>query len=433
MPVSLSSFINPSHYTKETIAVNFVTGMKLGSTFVAPAFGGACGGALNNPGGMFGWLIYSRSNTAYFNPAKGTTSDKYILYSNPGDLVGDLNKLSGITNCLLSPTSGATANFFYYTGSDVTASQPGMDFLYAISYLAYGGQLVIVGDTTGLDTYQADSGTVLDTLVDKDVDSSLIQWLENQTSTIGIVPSIAYNGVTGAGVTMQNYANLFSSASVVTSAVAKRMFNVYGTKTQSTATLNTTYDISSLLANGRFTYTVSTVADVAGFFARAKNRNEQYLTIAGLDRAIAINGSINNSIDWNSSDKTSLRNKRLNFFVNYDPRFLGADLVGATSGTTVTVEDRIGPATMRAVLTEELTQIGLKYNFELNNESTRAAVTSEIETMLEPYATYLDTGRTQIICDSSNNTDNSSTLNITLIVKPIVSVETFTIDLTFQQ
>jgi hypothetical protein len=434
MPASLSSFISGNNYTREAITGTFVAGMKVGTGYVAPTFTNT--GASNNPGGLFGWLIYARSNTAYYNPAKGTTADKYILYSNPGDFVGDLNKLSGITNCLLldSTTASGNTGFFINTDSStVTATQNGIDFLYALNYLAYGGQLLLAPFVTGFDTYQSNTGTYLDVVIDKDIDSSVANWLKTQSYTIGIYPTVAVAGVTGEGLTLPSFdsAPISWSSTDITGNAGKRIFGVYGTKTKSTSDEN--FDISSLLSNGKFAYTLNTTADVAGFFARAKGRNEQYLTVAGMDRSMPLNGSINNTVDWSSTTRTELKTKRVNFFVNYSPRFLGSDLVGATLNTSITVNDRVGPARMRSALTNKLNEIGLKYSFEINNASTRDAVNSEIQTALEQYSSYIDTTRTQIICDSSNNTDNSSELKISVIVKPLLSVDSFVIDLTFTQ
>jgi hypothetical protein len=436
MAPTLSSFINPSSYAKEVISGSFVAAMKVGTGYVAPTLTST--GSSNDPGGLFGWLIYARSNTAYFNPAKGTTSDRYIVYNNPGDLVGDLNKLSGITNTLLSNAGGGLSAFFSSTDSStVVPTTTGYDFLHSVSYLAYGGSLILAPFTSGFDTYQSNAGQYLDVVINKNGDPSVTQWVRDQTYTMGIHPTIApTGGLTGEGFTAADYQGIMGAASYVTGSSGKRIFTVYGTKTQATANTtngSSTFDIGSLLTNGTLSYTLSTVSDVAGFFARAKSRNETYLTVAGLDRSIPLNGTINNTIDWSSTTKTELRNKRINFFVNYTPRFLGSDLVGATSSSSVIVDDRVGPARMKIGLTNDLNRIGIKYSFEINNDATRSAVNSEIESALEQYATFIDATRTQIICDSTNNTDNSSQLNISLIVKPILSVDSFVIDLSFTQ
>lgn len=428
---SLSSFINPSHYEKESIGVPFYAAMQAGSTYVAPTFNNS--GATADLGGLFGWLIYARSNTAYFNPAKGTTSDSYILYTNPNDLVGDLNKLSGITNALLAQSPGGTAALFTYSVSTITPTTRGLDFIYAINYLAYGGYLVLTGTTAGFDTFENNTNENLDVVIAQNNFGNIAKWIEGKSYVVGVFPTQASNGFTGASTDMLDFTTLFNGGISLTGDEAKRIFNIRGTKSQTTSSTPTTFDVSSLLDNGSMSYTISTVSDVAGFFARAKNRNELFLTIGGLDRSYVLNGSLNQSTDWNSTERTTLRNKKVNFFVNYTPRFLGSDLVGATGASSITVEDRVGPAKMKQELTQMLNQIGLKYSFEINNTATRDSVYTDIETELNQYSAYLDNTRTQIICDSSNNTDNSSTLNITLIVKPLLGTDSFTINVTFTQ
>jgi hypothetical protein len=42
-----------------------------------------------------------------------------------------------------------------------------------------------------------------------------------------------------------------------------------------------------------------------------------------------------------------------NFFVNYNPKFLGQDFVGATASfIDVTVNERVGPAQMKAAMNQ---------------------------------------------------------------------------------
>jgi hypothetical protein len=227
---------------------------------------------------------------------------------------------------------------------------------------------------------------------------------------------------------MANYDSLFGSASLVTgTTVANRIFNVYGVKDISNL------DTSTLQSNTQITYKLPTSTDVAGFFARAKNRNELYLSVAGLDRSTILNGNVSTSIDWNDSLKTTLRNNKVNFFVNYNPKFLGSDIVGATSSGLLTSDNRVGPSRLRSALRKDLDVIGLKYLFEINNSTTRAQVTSEIESAIDPYLSFIDTTQTQIICDSSNNVDNSGSLNMMVVIKPILSIDSFVIDINLTQ
>jgi hypothetical protein len=80
-----------------------------------------------------------------------------------------------------------------------------------------------------------------------------------------------------------------------------------------------------------------------------------------------------------------------------------------------------------------MTSIGLKYLFDINDATTRAQVRAEIQSALDPFVSYIDTSATQIICDSSNNTDNSATLNMTVIIKPILSIDSFAVNITLTQ
>jgi hypothetical protein len=427
---SLSSLVNSSQYTKENLTFPFVAGMKLGTGYVAPVFTGTNGAASNDPGGVFGWLIYAR--TALSSPAKGATTDLYISYSNPYDFIGDLNLLSGVTSCLVSATgAGGTYGFFVNTQANViTPRTAGVDLLHALNYFAYGGSLVIVGSAAGLSDYITETGSYFDVIVDHRHDSTLAQWMIDQPYTIGIFPTIPdSSGYTGGGYTLANFTTLFGSASYVTGAtsVGKRVFNVCGLKTQ------TDIDTTSIQENTKLTYTTEMTNDVAGFFARTKSRNESYLSVAGLDRSNVINGNVINSVNWDSNLKTTLKNNRANFFVNYDPKFLGSDLVGATAGTSITVNDRVGPARMRANLNQSISAIILKYVFDINNQTTRNQVISDIQTALEPYTPFLDTTKTQITCDSTNNQENSDTLTVSVVVQPILSTESFIINLSYTQ
>jgi hypothetical protein len=52
---------------------------------------------------------------------------------------------------------------------------------------------------------------------------------------------------------------------------------------------------------------------------------------------------------------------------------------------------------------------------------------------MDPFSPFLDTTKTQIICDETNNTDNTSTLGIRVIVQPILGIDSFVIDVVFTQ
>jgi len=428
---SLSSLISSSQYTKESTTIPLVAGMQLGSTYAGVTFSG--GVAVTDPGGMFGWLIYS--SRYLYSPAKVTTGDKYIVYTNPQDLVGDLNKLNSINKVLISDqNSGGTYGFFENYGIQnnvyrIAPQQNGWDMLYAIHYLAYGGRLVIAGNMDGFSQYQIDTNSYLDVVIASQGNTSMCQWLITQPNTVGIFPTIADSlGRTGGGYTMADFATLFGDASLVTGAtVANRIFNVCGLKRITNA------DTSTLKANSRMTYTLTGVSDVGGFFTRSKNRNQLYLTVAGVSLSTILNGTVINAIDWQNSLKDALRTNRVNFFVNNTPKFLGGDLVGATANAIIEQEDRIGVSKLQAAIKNDLNKIGMKYLFEPNNATTRARVTTEMRTAMNKYSSFVFPANTQIICDSSNNTNDSSTLVMTIVFQPILSIDSFEVTVSVTQ
>lgn len=431
---SLSSFISSNQYNTETTTVPVYAAYLTGTTFNPGfTFNGYCGAAGNDPGGLFGWLIYSRANL--FATAKGETGDSYIVYSTPQELTGDLNQLGGITFALLGTDSaGSTFSLFKTAGvvNNITQIQPqnsGEDYLFCINHLAYGGNLVIAGSVDGLNQYVIESGNQFDIGLSKNPGATFAQWLITQPYTLGIFPTPAPSGgITGEGYTMANFATLLGNAAYVSGGtVSNRLFNVYGVKTISNQ------DTTTLLANSAITYTINTVPDVGGFYIRAVNRNEQYLTIAGIDRATVLNGNVINSISWVNSLKSLLKNNRVNFFVDGNPKFLGSDLTGATASPTYTSSDRVGAAKLKVALTEAITDIGLKYLFDINNTATRAQVTAEVYTAMDPFTPYLDTTQTQVICDGGNNTDNTGTLTIEVVIKPITSIDTLLITVSLAQ
>ena len=419
---NLGSFLNPTQFSSNIPSANpLYAAIIAGSTFNLPSFTGVNGAAEKDPGGLFGWLIYARNYKS--NPIIGATTDKFVSYTSPSDFISDLNKLSGVTHCLISYTgSGGTYGFFNQTtATTIYARAPfGNDFLHCLNYLSYGGHIIIAGTTTGLNTYENNSGNKIDVLIGNTADSIRAQWLINKQATIGIFGS----GVgDGKGETAANFASLFGAASLVSgSTVSDRIFNIYGYN-------GGTYTVDTLQTSGVLEYDIPAVADVAGAFNTSKNLGQLFLSVAGLDRSQILNGQIANTVDWSDALKNTLRSNRVNFYVNYNPVFLGSDVVGATGSTSaVSAADRLGAVFLKKKLTEEVTGIGTKYLFELNQSSTREQVTTEINQLLDEYSYALAPSGNQVICNSSNNTDYSSTLNIDVVIKPVLGVDTFVIN-----
>jgi len=443
---SLSSFVAPTAYNKlPTQSLPFVTGfipgVNGGQTYYnysAPIFSGDAGAASNDPGGLFGWLLYAR----YLN-GSGATTDTYIEYINSRSLVSDLNLLgggfkvvngvvtafSGTTYALVStPSQGGTYGFFLNTNNIVSGKTYGNDFLLALDYLAYGSPLVIAGTTAGLNDYQLENNTTIDALIGSTANPVLCSWLQNNPYAFGIFPTIPDStGQIGAGNTMANYTS-FVGATLASSGstFSTRIINVRGVKGF--------YEVSteSLVPNTSITqYFLPSVADVAGFMSKAKNSNTLYTSPAGSENAVPLNGMVLNGVEWtNDSLKTILTNNRVNYFLNYINTFLGKDLVGATANSSASTSlDRIGPNSLKIQIQKDVSDIALKYLFTINNASTRGLVLTDVQSYLNKLTTFIDPASTQIVCDETNgNVDNTNALYITVIVKPIASVDTFTVN-----
>jgi len=427
---TLGSFLNSSQYNTNLTSGNpLEAALVAGSTFNLPSFSsaapGGAGSAEKDPGGLFGWLIYARNYKS--SPILGSTSDQYIVYNDPGTFVGDLNKLSGVTNALVAFTgSGGTWGLFQQTNTTTitTRAPQGNDFLHCMHYLAYGGKLIISGTTSGLNAYETANNTSIEVLIGNTANGDLAKYIENKPVMIGIFPS----GNAGNGITAADFATYFSSPGNVNfvsgATVADRIFNIYGVN-------GTTYSATTLSNGAELNYQIPAVADVAGAFNAAKNLDQIFLTVGGLDRSTVLNRGIINSINWTDAIKTTLRTNRVNFYVNYTPKFLGSDLVGAVAGSaTVTVSERFGAAYLKRVLTQQITQIGVKYLFELNIQSNRDSVIAEVNSLLDQYAYAMVRSTAQVICDSSNNTDYGTTLTIDLIIQPLLGVDQFVINIT---
>jgi hypothetical protein len=424
---TLSSFTSPNQFQSETVPSNTqITAAYIsGKSYVTPTFTSV--GPSNDPGGIFGWLLYAKAVLS--SPTTGATTDTYLHYTSPFAFMTDLNKLSGATGCLINSSGTANTYGFFIDVNDnsLNIQDSGNEFIQLLDYLAYGGDLVIAGNTLGLYNFETASNTKINLILGftgsafaKGITLSQ-KWLENESpNSIGVFSSY----LNGNGYTAPAYS--FSDVAFTANAVvADRVVTVYGQKKK------TDLPVPSLKTNGKITVTNNLVSDVAGMFTRSNSRGELYLTIAGSDRGTALNGEVLNSVAWsNSTLRNTLKNNRVNFFLDYNPKFLGSDFVGATaSSSDLTVDERIGPAQIKTSMRRDITDIGLKYLYEINNETTRAIVTSEIENYVLQYQSVLDTTQTQIVCNSTNNTDNSSNLAIFVSVKPLVATSAFTIDI----
>jgi hypothetical protein len=424
---TLNSFIAPLIFSNELTTNPLYAGMLAGSTYVQPTFNGASSATSNDPGGLFGWLIYGRTQLA--NPTRGNTGETYLLYTDYNSFINDLNLLQGVTYCLISKTTeGGTHGFFSYAGTVVTPKNNGYDFIYALNYLAYGGNLIIAGSTSGLKDYLNENTNGLDLFLGQTGNASNVSFVRDNDYIFGVFAST----LNGVGFTAINYDSFMGPAFVPYSEGATASDRIFNVGAQS---FKASFATDSLQSGTSLEYTISSVSDVAGAFTRSKNTNSLPLTVAGSNFSTPLNTKINNIVSWtDDSTKNVYKKNRVNFYTKVDTGtstsyFLGSDLVGATAaaGFTYTSGERVGPAYLQNYIQKNVNAILLKYVFSLNNSTTRSSASTQIESFISTISNYIDTNYTQIICDTTNNTDNSSTLNASVTVKPILSTTSYTV------
>lgn len=431
---SFTSFTNPLTYTSEIPAAISKLNCALLTGYTFNGVSVVDGAVSKNPGNLFGWLVYSRAVRT--NPIKGTTSATYIYYTNPTDFISDLNALDGMSGGVLINSAGSSNTYGFFVKDTTTQIKLGPsgaadEFLYALDYLAYGGNLIIAGATAGLYQFQTERNLPIDLIFGITgsghtpgfINSQ--RWLKNEApSTIGIFPTID----SGMGYT-SGALELSNETFVAGATVADRVFVVYGQKNR------TNLALASLLTSGTLTYTHTLTADVAGLFTRAKSRNEQFLSIAGANRGFFLNGDVTTTVNWSNTElKSLLKNYRVNYVLNFTRKFLGSDLVGCTySSSEPIIDERIGPAQLKTIMKRDITNIALRYLYEVNNPTTRTLVVGDIETYMAQYSNILDTTQTEITCDATNNTNNSPTLNIFVSVFPLAGSSSFVLNISLTQ
>jgi hypothetical protein len=418
---SLNSFTSPNFYSRETPTIPLYAAMLAGSTFKVPTFTGVNNAASNDPGGLFGWLIYSR--TSLSSPIKGTTADSFIVYNNPSELVNDLNNLGSIKSCLLSnsPSEGGTFGFFLANDTQISGLTNGIDFMYALTYLAYGGTLILSGTTSGFVSYETNTTNTIDVLIGKNGSAAEVSYIQGAPNVIGIFAS----SNNGQGFTAINFDSLFTNPAFVSGTTySERIFSVAGTNKR-------VFPTSSLKTNSEYTVSISTVSDVAGSFVRAKNNNTLYFSIAGNQNSYILNGDIPQAILYTNPIKNVYKKNRVNFYTtSANQDFLGLDLVGATAGAgiTYTSSERISTSKLKQDIEVNVRNILLRFVFKTNDRNTRASITAQILNYMQTLSQYLDTGYTQVTCNDDNNTDFSATINAQVIFKPLLASDEFVIN-----
>lgn len=421
--------------TRDAIAAPINAGIICGGLtgyfrYAQPSFTGVNNASANDPGGLFGWLLYSR---VYKRPTPaGTTADTYITYDNTNSLIADMNRLGGVTYCLVStPGQGGTYGFFLNTSGEISGQTFSRDFFDVLHCLSYGVTVVLAGSSAGLKNYDLSyPNNKINVLVGNTANDEILDYLVEKPYVMGFFPSgrDSSNQI-GGGYTMQSFQTFVGSTLAASgTSFSNRIFNICGVKT-----IYNEAKLDQLVSGSKMTtyYNTATV-DAVGFYQIASDTNTLYNSIAGQNIGVPLNGKIINSIEWTDTNtKTLLRNNRVNYFVNSYNNFLGQDLVGSTANSnTPTPTERIGVSALQIQIEKDVSDIGLQYLFTVNNAITRSQVITEVQSYLNKLSNFIDLTGTQVICSEANgNIDNTSTLYITVIVKPIVSSSSFVVNI----
>lgn len=403
------------------------------TAYTKPTLSGS-GNPSNDPGGLFGWLLWSRADLQ--DPPVGYTYDTYIIYNNRNDFLRDLNAIgndSSYKNVPFNLNPGATYTFFYSTSGDRTVypNYPvGYDFLQVINVLSFGARLVLAGNTTGLLDYMNDNSTPTNTLkllIGQTADSARAKFVESNNNLFGVFPTVN----NGLGYTAAPFDTLFGATSSVLNptptpntagpTAGNRIINIYGRALFDTTT--TQWQASSALQTS-----INCTSDFAGAMARssAGGLGGPYGGPAGIDYSSEVNTKFRNIVDSSNTTLANiLKKNRVNYYTAAaGSKFLPIDLVGATAalGSTYANKDRIGPNYLAETIERAFLAILQNFISRQNNAQTRSEVVTALETAQYSLAGALAfIQNLTIICDGSNNTDNSATLRVDVSLTPVTT------------
>ena len=391
------------------------------------------GYATNDPGGLFGWLLWSRADLQ--DPPVGYTYDTYIIYNNRNDFLRDLNAIGNNSTYKGIPFNlnpGATYSFFYSTDGDriVYPNYPvGYDFLQVINVLSFGARIVLAGNTTGLQNYMNDNSSptiTLKLLIGQTADSARAKFVESNNNLFGVFPTVD----NGLGYTAAPFDTLFGATSSVLNptptpntagpTAGNRIINIHGKAIFDTST--TQWQTGSALQT-----TINCTSDFAGAMYRSSaGWGGPYKGPAGIDYSSEVNTKFRSIVDSSNTTLANiLKKNRVNYYTAAaGSKFLPIDLVGATAalGSTYANKDRIGPNYLAEAIERAFLATLQQFISRQNNAQTRSDVVTALETAR--YSLGGAGGFIQnltIICDGSNNTDNSATLRVDVSLTPVTT------------
>jgi hypothetical protein len=363
----------------------------------------------------------TQSNTFNINPVSATdhytgflcSTSTYNLLGTTADSFTNLETISDSISTLSARTS--------YT-SITTNSLVDKEIHSIFNCMEYGGKMVISGTTAGLALSSAKISEVI--AEDASRYSEVISVAKVRLNCNAIIGSDRDES--------GNYANP-DQASIISSV---------STQLGSTGTTAISYLASTIIgykerprfytgsSSSTSAITIFLVSDAAGANARASAQSKPYLTSAGVYRGELLNyTNVIPKLSFTSS--TTLASRGINYF-NYlqskGKYYLWGDETGFRDSTSA--KSSYGFSKAFLYINREVTSILDDYVFEFNDATTRSAIKSKMQNILDPMISNGSLVSYTLICDETNNPQtviNQRQLKVDLTIVPNLPVNSITL------
>ena len=363
----------------------------------------------------------TQSNTFNISPVSPTdhytgflcSTTTYNLLGVTADSFTNLENISDSISTLSSRTA--------YTGI-TTNSLSDKEIHSIFNCMEYGGKIVLSGTTGGL----ALSSAKISEVISEDASryNEVLSVAKARTNCIAIIGSDrdvsgSYTNPDQANIISQVATQLGTTGTTATSYLACTVIGHKDRPRFYTGSSSTTTGI-----------TVFLVSDAAGANARASSQSKPYLTSAGVYRGELLNyTNVTPKLSFTSS--ITLASRGVNYF-NYlqskGKYYLWGDETGFRDSTSA--KSSYGFAKAFVYINRETTSILDDYVFEFNDATTRSAIKSKIQNLLDPMVSNGALVSYVLICDETNNPQsviNQRQLKVDLTIVPNLPVKSITL------
>jgi len=363
----------------------------------------------------------TQSNTFNITPVSATdhytgflcSASTYNLLGTTTDSFINLETISDSISTLAGRTS--------YT-SIVTNSLVDKEIHSIFNCMEYGGKMVIAGTTAGLALSSAKISEVI--TEDSSRYSDVISVAKARLNCNAIIGSDRDE----SGIyTSPDQAAIISSVTdqlgaTGTTAISYLAATIIGYKERPRFYTGSSSSTSAI--------TIFLVSDAAGANARASAQSKPYLTSAGVYRGELLNyTNVTPKLSFTSS--TTLASRGINYF-NYlqskGKYYLWGDETGFRDSTSA--KSSYGFSRAFLYINREVTSILDDYVFEFNDATTRSAIKSKMQNILDPMVSNGSLVSYTLICDETNNPQtviNQRQLKVDLTIVPNLPVKSITL------